>query len=170
VFVVPGKVSSGGSSETSSNPAGGNGDKKKSDSNEPRPFQKAPVPDHFFGKLCRLPAGAAILRECGFVTPLLRRITSAINAEPRGKDLTKVKAALWSIGHIASSEPGLELLDLSAFAAIVELANASAVLTLRGTAVFVLGLLGETQQGEEWLLQLGWGVRCNRGCVFFVLS
>lgn len=72
-----------------------------------------------------------------------------------------LKSALWACGHISTSTAGIELLvesnpiNQSVFADIVKLARSCQVYSIRGTAFYVLGLIGCTYDGANVLHELG---------------
>lgn len=72
-----------------------------------------------------------------------------------------LKSALWACGHISTSTAGIELLvesnpiNQSVFADIVKLAQHCQVYSIRGTAFYVLGLIGCTYDGANVLHELG---------------
>lgn len=64
---------------------------------------------------------------------------------------------MWACGHITTSTPGAKrLINEGVFRTIVELAETCPVYSLRGTAVYVLGLMGTTYIGANELFNLGW--------------
>lgn len=80
-----------------------------------------------------------------------------------------LKSAMWACGHTATSSTGIELLtslgkmDSNVFADTVKLAQNCPVYSIRGTAFYVLGLMGCTYEGAKVLHGLGWlCVRHNR--------
>jgi hypothetical protein len=71
--------------------------------------------------------------------------------------VTKVKGCLWAVGNIGSMPFGAPFLDeANIVESIIQIAETSQVLTLKGTAFFVLGLISKTMQGLEILLEYGW--------------
>ena len=67
-----------------------------------------------------------------YMAPLASCVQDALDA-PSGCDVLEVKAALWALGHIGSSLPGLELLlEEDVLVDLVELAETCEVLSVRG--------------------------------------
>ena len=94
------------------------------------------TPIHFFGELCQLPAGAHTLDEADVVGGLCELVYSALDEESSDEQLHSIKAALWSLGHIASSAHGLKLLAPEFFATVTALAESAPVFSVRGSAYF----------------------------------
>ncbi|KAA0720012.1 Rapamycin-insensitive companion of mTOR AVO3 -like protein [Triplophysa tibetana] len=78
--------------------------------------------------------------------------------------IKQLKAALWGLGNIGTSNWGLNLLqEENVVPDIVALAHDCEVLSIRGTCLYVLGLISKTKQGCELLKLHGWdAVRHNR--------
>ena len=76
--------------------------------------------------------------------------------------ILKVKGCLWAVGNVGSMElgaPFLERTDVVKY--IVQIAETSQVMTLRGTAFFVLGLISRSLHGQEILAEHGWDGTTN---------
>jgi len=75
------------------------------------------------------------------------------------------RSSLWALGMIGSSPKGLELLraactmaaDINILDEIAVLAKQSPILSIRGTCLYVLGLLSRTQSGMTHLSHFGFG-------------
>lgn len=115
------------------------------------------VPPHFYRELARTEEGCRLLREKGHFENfclVIRR--QGLEGEDKGV-VTKVKGCLWAIGNIGSMPLGAPFLDeADVVGGIIKIAEQSEVLTLKGTAFFVLGLISKTMQGLEILLEHGW--------------
>ena len=120
------------------------------------------VPPHFYRELTRTREGCRLLQESGhfdeFVTTIKYHWDECHNAEI----ITRLKACLWVVGNVGSMDFGGSFLDeTDAVQLIVKIATTSQVLTLRGTAFFVLGLISRSLHGMEILLGHGWDVLTN---------
>eukprot|EP00753_Platysulcus_tardus_P007609 PLAT15300.4.p1 GENE.PLAT15300.4~~PLAT15300.4.p1 ORF type:complete len:468 (+),score=268.40 PLAT15300.4:96-1406(+) len=118
-----------------------------------RPLQVR-LPRHLYGELAKTPAGLELLRDKGHVRGFIQQLRS--DSEP----LIVQRAALWAIGHIGACELGLSLLleeDEDIVDLLVDLTETSPSLSLRGTCVYVLGLLSRSSLGRRQLARLGWG-------------
>jgi len=79
----------------------------------------------------------------------------AMSSDP--EDIVKVKAALWALGHIGSKPLGVKFVeDTKTMSSIIAVAESSSVISLRGTAFYILGLISKTQPGQEVLSDFGW--------------
>lgn len=70
--------------------------------------------------------------------------------------LLKVKGCLWAVGNVGSMELGAPFLEPEIVQCIVAIAQRAGVLTMRGTAFFVLGLISRSKHGLKVLRDLGW--------------
>lgn len=120
------------------------------------------MPRHVYGELARTLEGCALLSQRSVVADLLsiahRRLSdSACGAS--GSSNAEMRSALWSLGHISSSELGLSAI-LGADPMFVEwcLENVASCpnFSLRGTFFYVVGLLSRTAKGNRKLLQSQW--------------
>ena len=115
------------------------------------------VPPHFYRELARTEEGCLLLREKGHFEEFAQYIKEHGMENQNLEIVTKVKGCLWAIGNIGSMPLGAPFLDETDIVGpIVRIAENSEVLTLKGTAFFVLGLISKTMQGLEILLEHGW--------------
>jgi len=115
------------------------------------------APTHFFGELAKTPEGRQLLKDKGLVTEFAEIVRLHGMEEADGPVLTSVKSVLWALGNIGSTEGGLPFLeDEEILEVIIELAEQSPVLTIKGTCFFVIGLISSTRMGAEVLEELGW--------------
>uniref|UniRef100_A0A8C4F1B2 Rapamycin-insensitive companion of mTOR n=1 Tax=Dicentrarchus labrax TaxID=13489 RepID=A0A8C4F1B2_DICLA len=105
---------------------------------------------------------------------LLQNVVPDLSDRVRSPALDKwegiknLKAALWALGNIGSSNWGLNLLlEEGVIPDIVALAHHCEVLSIRGACLYVLGLISKTKQGCETLKQQGWdAVRHSRSMLW----
>ncbi|WVQ95387.1 hypothetical protein IAU59_002484 [Kwoniella sp. CBS 9459] len=116
-----------------------------------------PAPTHFLGELTKTPEGCQLLKEKGIVAEYAEIVRlHGMEASDQGV-LTNLKSVLWALGNIGSTEGGLPFLeDEEIIEDIVEIAEQSPILTIRGTCFFVIGLLSTSRMGAELLEELGW--------------
>ena len=114
------------------------------------------VPPHFYRELTRTAEGCTLLAHKGHFADFSTTI-STFRAESMDPELIlKVKGCLWAVGNVGSMELGAPFLEQSDVVRdIVWIAEESEVMTLRGTAFFVLGLIGRSLCGQEILAELG---------------
>eukprot|EP00301_Raphidiophrys_heterophryoidea_P007473 c12890_g1_i2.p1 GENE.c12890_g1_i2~~c12890_g1_i2.p1 ORF type:complete len:1205 (-),score=269.36 c12890_g1_i2:483-4097(-) len=108
------------------------------------------VPPHFYGELVHTSVGLEILKASGHLQDFIRALDGSSTP-------LQVRAALWALGHISSSVPGLELAkQYDVVNIIVSLAHKAECLSIRGTCCYVLGLVASTDEGRELLASLSW--------------
>lgn len=130
------------------------------------------MPYHFFGALVKTSAGVDLLDSSGsfdtFAAPIQAYGKMIADEEElmfyqdnQQEEIDNVvlqlKAALWAVGNVGSTENGISLLEISG---LIDEVNTILVkslnLSLRGTCFFVFGLIAQTDQGLEILDDLGW--------------
>ncbi|CAJ1070974.1 rapamycin-insensitive companion of mTOR-like [Xyrichtys novacula] len=133
---------------------------RRSNQRSQRPHVYLPV--HLYGQLVHDKSGCQLLQAQNIVPDLSFTIRSPVL--DRWEGIKQLKAALWALGNIGSSTWGLNLLqEEGVIPDIVDLAHSCEVLSIRGTCLYVLGLLGQTRQGCDLLKQQGWdSVRHSR--------
>jgi rapamycin-insensitive companion of mTOR len=115
------------------------------------------VPPHFYRELARTEEGCGLLEKSGHFNDFATIVRDFDLDEEDGETLTKVKGCLWAIGNVGSMDLGAPfLLGTEIVSSIVAIAEGAEVMSLRGTAFFVLGLISRSKYGLEMLLELGW--------------
>jgi rapamycin-insensitive companion of mTOR len=124
------------------------------------------VPKHFFGELVKTEGGRKLLEKRDYMRYWTGFVSMWGLKNVSGLALRKVKAVLWTLGHIGSSVEGLDLLlEDDLVEAIVNIAHYSEVFSLRGTACYVLGLISLTVKGAGILSEFEWDVGMSGVCV-----
>ncbi|TNN86471.1 Rapamycin-insensitive companion of mTOR [Liparis tanakae] len=120
------------------------------------------LPVHLYGQLVHDKTGCHLLEAQSVVPDLSYTVRSPMLDTWEG--IKQLKAALWALGNIGSSNWGLNLLqEENVIPDILTLAQHCDVLSVRGTCVYVLGVISKTRQGCEVLKQYGWdSVRHSR--------
>uniref|UniRef100_A0A1A8BIB3 RPTOR independent companion of MTOR, complex 2 n=1 Tax=Nothobranchius kadleci TaxID=1051664 RepID=A0A1A8BIB3_NOTKA len=120
------------------------------------------LPVHLYGQLVHDKTGCHLLEAQNVVPDLSYTIRSPMLDTWEG--IKQLKAALWALGNIGSSNWGLNLLqEENVIPDILTLAQHCEVLSVRGTCIYVLGVISKTKQGCEVLKQYGWdAVRHSR--------
>ncbi|TFK88497.1 hypothetical protein K466DRAFT_488810 [Polyporus arcularius HHB13444] len=115
------------------------------------------VPPHFYGVMAKTDLGCEVLQEKGHFAEFAHFIRRH-GLESEDQDLIlKLKSVLWAVGNIGATERGLPFLEEEEIIpAILEIAEQSLVLSVRGTCFFVLGLISSTPQGAEILDDYQW--------------
>ena len=120
------------------------------------------IPPHFYRELTRTKEGCRLLEEKGHFDDFAAMIQESGMEDDDAETVLKVKGSLWAVGNVGSMELGAPFLERSDVVRwIVKIAEESEVLTLRGTAFFVLGLISRTIHGQEILTEHGWDGAIN---------
>lgn len=145
-------------------PVNGDNYVRRSSQRKPKPHVYLPV--HLYGQLVHSKSGCQLLEAQNVVYDLSCQVRSPNLDQWDG--IKQLKAALWALGNIGSTNWGLNLLlEESVIPDIVSLAYHCEVLSIRGTCVYVLGLMSKTKPGCEALKQEGWdSVRHSRSTLW----
>ncbi|CAI7600943.1 unnamed protein product [Penicillium pancosmium] len=114
------------------------------------------VPPHFYRELARTAEGCKLLEQSGHFSEFAWTIRDFRLEEEDYEVLLKVKGCLWAVGNVGSMELGAPFLEPEIVQRIVTIAESAGVLTMRGTAFFVLGLISRSKHGLQVLRGLGW--------------
>ncbi|BFZ59731.1 hypothetical protein YB2330_000747 [Saitoella coloradoensis] len=120
------------------------------------------APPHFYGELAKTEEGCRALAEKGHFQQFCNYIR-AFGQESQDEDIIlKVKSCLWAVGNIGSTAGGAPFICEAGVAKhIVQIAATSKVMSLKGTAYFVLGAIVNTERGAAILGELGWETVTN---------
>ena len=120
------------------------------------------VPPHFYRELTRTEEGCRLLRDSGHFEEFVSTIKDFWSEDEEAETMLKVKGCLWAVGNVGSMELGAPFLESSNVVGwIIKIVERSAVMTMRGTAFFVLGLISRSLHGMEILTECGWGAATN---------
>lgn len=120
------------------------------------------VPPHFYRELARTEEGCKLLRQSGHFYEFASCVREYKMEEEESEALTKAKGSLWAIGNVGSMELGSPFLEESEIVGnIVRIAEEAEVISMRGTACFVLGLISRSSHGYEMLKEHGWDTAVN---------
>ena len=120
------------------------------------------VPPHFYRELTRTAEGCKLLEQSGHFEEFVSNIKDFWQEDEDTETMLKVKGSLWAIGNVGSMELGAPFLeDSNVVDWIIKTAEQSSVITMRGTAFFVLGLISRSLHGSEILTGLGWNSPVN---------
>ncbi|OAL00682.1 hypothetical protein IQ06DRAFT_147746 [Phaeosphaeriaceae sp. SRC1lsM3a] len=115
------------------------------------------VPPHFYRELTRTKEGCKLLKQKGHFDEFVATIRDFAMEDDDSETILKVKGCLWAVGNVGSMELGAPFLESSDVVQwIVKIAEESEVMSLRGTAFYVLGLISRSLHGQEILLECGW--------------
>ncbi|KAL1839683.1 hypothetical protein VTJ49DRAFT_1248 [Mycothermus thermophilus] len=120
------------------------------------------VPPHFYRELTRTEEGCKLLSEKGHFDEFAATIREYGMQSDDPEMLVKVKGSLWAVGNVGSMELGAPFLEsCDVVEQIVKIAQNHEILSLRGTAFFVLGLISRSIHGLEILSENGWDSNTN---------
>lgn len=115
------------------------------------------VPPHFYRELTRTKEGCKLLEDKGHFEEFAATIHDHGMQSDDAELMTKVKGCLWAVGNVGSMELGAPFLESTDVVGdIVKIAESHEVMSLRGTAFFVLGLISRSLHGFEMLAEYGW--------------
>ncbi|KAI1432738.1 Rapamycin-insensitive companion of mTOR, N-term-domain-containing protein [Xylaria sp. CBS 124048] len=119
--------------------------------------QDGQIPPHFYRELTRTKEGCQLLEEKGHFRDFASTIREHGMQFDDSELITKVKGCLWAVGNVGCMELGAPFLESTDVVEnIVKIAEAHEVMSLRGTAFFVLGLISKSVHGLEILTEHGW--------------
>lgn len=125
-------------------------------------FADAHVPPHFYRELTRTQEGCKLLSEKGHFEEFAATIREHGMQSEDPELITKVKGCMWAVGNVGSMELGAPFLESSdVVEQVVKIAQSHEVMSLRGTAFFVLGLISRSVHGLEILYENGWDANTN---------
>ncbi|KAH6661072.1 Rapamycin-insensitive companion of mTOR, N-term-domain-containing protein [Truncatella angustata] len=115
------------------------------------------IPPHFYRELTRTKEGCRLLEDKGHFEEFSTTIREYGMQSDDSETMTKVKGCMWAVGNVGSMELGAPFLESTDVVEhIVKIAESHEVMSLRGTAFFVLGLISRSVHGLEILSELGW--------------
>lgn len=119
-------------------------------------------PLHFYGELVKTAEGCEVLNQKGHFLEFAHFIRQHGMEGSDGEILNKLKSILWTVGNIGATAGGFPFLEQDGtIATIVDIAEHSPVLTIRGTCFYVISLISTTRQGAELLYDYGWQSLCT---------
>ncbi|CAG8951705.1 hypothetical protein HYFRA_00005505 [Hymenoscyphus fraxineus] len=115
------------------------------------------VPPHFYRELTRTKEGCKLLRDKGHFMEFSTSIRDYGMFSDDPELILKVKGCLWAVGNVGSMELGAPFLEeCDVVENIVKIAEQHEIMSMRGTAFFVLGLISKSVHGLEILSENGW--------------
>lgn len=115
------------------------------------------IPPHFYKELTRTNEGCKLLRDKGHFEEFAATIREYGMTCDDPEIIIKVKGCLWAVGNVGSMELGAPFLEeTDVVEHVINIAESHEIMSLRGTAFFVLGLISRSTHGMEILLEHGW--------------
>ncbi|OMJ82451.1 hypothetical protein SteCoe_16860 [Stentor coeruleus] len=116
----------------------------------PKGIPAVQVPKHFFGELGKTKLGFNKLIS----SKVLEKYTQKLMEK---HTIIEKRAWMWALGHAGSTNHGAEyLISIKAIRQLVEIAEKSLILSLRGTAIQTLSLISRSAVGRKELLKYFW--------------
>ena len=117
------------------------------------------APPHFYRELTRTAEGCRLLETKGHFEEFAAAIRSFGLEKSDAETILKVKGSLWAVGNIGCMGSGAPFLEGSDVVEhIIRIAQGSDIMSMRGTAFFVLGLISRSVPGQELLAERDWEV------------
>jgi rapamycin-insensitive companion of mTOR len=124
----------------------------------PLKYKTIKNPIHFYGELVKTKAGAEYLRQSKHLEKFRQDILST------DTPLVAKRAALWALGHIGANELGIRLIiDADLIQPIINLAENADFLSLRGTCIYIIGMLSNTNNGKHAIQKYDWIASRTKG-------
>lgn len=121
------------------------------------------APPHFYRELTRTAEGCSLLRESGHFDVFVTTIQDHWSEDEDAEIMLRTKGCLWAVGNIGSMELGAPFLEQTNVVEwIIKVATDSEVMTMRGTAFFVLGLISRSLHGMEIIAEHGWNAATDQ--------
>ncbi|KAL1513243.1 hypothetical protein ABEB36_002676 [Hypothenemus hampei] len=120
------------------------------------------LPPHLYGQLNQHPEGFKMLTSHGSITSMVEKVHKGVCVTD--EQILELKAALWALGHLSTSNLGFTYLNSLEFVgSMIKLATKCPVYGVRSTAFYALGLVATTSIGADELCLNGWlATRHNR--------
>lgn len=117
----------------------------------------AHLPPHFYRELAQTDEGCQLLESKRHFSRFANTIRDHGLEATDPESILKVKGCLWAVGNVGSMILGSRFLQGSDVVdQIIKIATQSEVLTVKGTAFYVLGLISRSLNGMEMLAEAGW--------------
>ncbi|KYR02655.1 cytosolic regulator of adenylyl cyclase [Tieghemostelium lacteum] len=109
------------------------------------------LPPHFFGELAKTEEGCQLIKKSNNFQKFLT-VTKDNSANPLER-----RASIFAIGQIGSSLPGYQFIEENdVIPIIIELAEKSPCLSLRGTCFYALGMISCIEKARDVFFKYGW--------------
>jgi hypothetical protein len=83
--------------------------------------------------------------------------TGRTNDKMRQDSLLNLRAALWAIGQMGASDVGFQFIEeANCTERLIKIAETSQSLSLRGTCMYILGVMCKSSLAQEKMSHLGW--------------
>ncbi|KRX02551.1 Armadillo-type fold [Pseudocohnilembus persalinus] len=109
------------------------------------------IPPHIFGELVKTKQGIQLLQKKQYLQKFITDLRS------QEVPILEKRSSLWAIGHIGQNKKGIKLLiDQDVVKDIVKMAEQQQHLSLRGTCLYVINMICNTNEGRMELEKFNW--------------
>ncbi|KAL3226573.1 hypothetical protein MRX96_024911 [Rhipicephalus microplus] len=113
------------------------------------------APPHLYGQMVQHKEGLEYLQKHGSLEHHFETVMAGDMSNEEA--LLRLKASLWTVGHVGTSPEGFALVaDADVLSSVVRMAQESPIYSIRGVCFYVLCLLASTGDSVEYLSGLGW--------------
>jgi rapamycin-insensitive companion of mTOR len=109
------------------------------------------TPVHLFGELVKTKKGTDLIRSRDDIKKWrLSLLDDSTQSQEK-------RSILWTLGHIGSQENGMKLiLETSLIKDIIDMAENAQILSLRGTCIYIIGMMCRTSIGRREIQKYNW--------------
>jgi len=113
-------------------------------------FDNAELPKHLMGELAKTSPGIAYLRSKKAMEYFVENIE-------RGESPLRVRASLWALGQLGSSNLGMELIkQYGVIDILIRMSYSHTYISLRGSCRYILNMLCASAEGRKEIVRQGW--------------
>jgi len=107
---------------------------------------------HLYGELVKTKKGTEYIRELGQIKEFREKLME------EGTSSQEKRSILWTLGHIGAHENGFRLImeSGSLLKDIIEMAENAQILSLRGTCIYIIGMMCRTSMGRREIQKNNW--------------
>lgn len=117
----------------------------------PQKYKVIQTPVHLFGELIKTQQGTQLIKQRDDIN----KFQAALLSEDASSQ--EKRSILWTIGHIGSHENGFKLVqETSLIKNIIDMAENSQILSLRGTCIYIIGMMCRTSAGRKEIQKHNW--------------
>ena len=117
----------------------------------PQKYKVIETPIHLFGELVKTKKGTELIRQRDDIRIFREKLLDdTIKSQEK-------RSILWTLGHIGSHDNGMKLiLETSLVKDIIDMAENAMILSLRGTCIYIIGMMCKTPIGRREIQKYNW--------------
>lgn len=117
----------------------------------PQKYKVIQTPIHLFGELIKTRQGTELIKQREDIKRFRDRLMDEKTSSQEKRSI------LWTLGHIASHENGFRLIqETSLVQDIIDMAENAQILSLRGTCIYIIGMMCRTSIGRKDIHKHNW--------------